>query len=161
MTQPAEGVTTKSTLQNLSILGAIKKRAPLLQLPHTLGSFLGMNLSHAPVVKQLAAAHGVAKMSAPVVRGVDIGHRRSDSTLRHDGMRFAEERFANHSHLRALRQGSEGRPQTGAAGADDQYIVVVSFVFGRHISLRSVIAPLATIRTYRSVRPTPIRLIQA
>src|SRR5260221_5876780 len=82
-------------------------------------------------------------------------------SFRHDGMCFSKERFANHSYFRALRQGFEGRPQTGAAGADDQYIVVVSFVFCRHISLRSVIAPLATIRMYRSVRPTPIRLIQA
>jgi hypothetical protein len=76
-------------------------------------------------------------------------------------MCFAEERFANHSHSRALRQGSEGRSQARTAGADDQHIVFVSFVFCRHKSLKSVIAPLATSRTYRSVSPTVIKLIQA
>jgi len=100
-------------------------------------------------------------MSAPVVRRVHIGHRRSDSTLSHNGMRFPEERFANHSHFRALRQGSQGSSQARTAGADDQHIVVVSFVFCRHKSLKSVIAPLATSRIYRSVRPTVIKLIQA
>jgi len=161
MTEAAEGVAAEGTLQDLPVLGAIEERSPLLELAHAFGSFLRVQLRHAPVVEQLAAAHGVAKMSAPVVGGVDVGHRRCDSAFRHDGVRFAEERFANHSHLRALRQGSEGRSQTSAAGADDQDIVVVSFVFCRQSSLRSVIAPLATIRMYRSVRPTVIRLIQA
>ncbi len=161
MAEPAEGVAAEGTLQDLSVLGAIEERSPLFKFTHAFGSFLRVNLRHTPVVEQLAAAHGVAKMSAPVVGGIDVSHRRSDSSLRHDGVRLAEERFANHRHLRALRQGSEGCPQTGAAGADDQYIVVVSFVFCRHKSLRSVIAPLATSRMYRSVRPTVIRLIQA
>ena len=76
-------------------------------------------------------------------------------------MRFAEERFANYAHSRALCQGAEGRSQAGSAGSDDQYIVIVSFVVCRHKSLKSVIAPLATSRTYRSVRPTVIKLIQA
>ena len=60
-------MTAESALQDLSVLSAIKKRAPLFKLSHAVGGFLGMNLSHAPVVKQLAAAHGVAKMCAPVV----------------------------------------------------------------------------------------------
>jgi len=100
-------------------------------------------------------------MSAPVVSRVHTGHRRGDPTLRHYGMCFAEERFAYHSHFRALRQRSERGSQTCATGADDQYIVVVGFVFCRHKTLKSVIAPLATSRTYRSVRPTVIKLIQA
>ncbi len=147
MTEPAEGVTAEGALQDLSVFGAIKKRSPLLQLANTLGSFLGVDLRHAPIVKQLAAAHGVAKMSAPIVRVVYIGHRCGDSTLRHHGMRFAEQRFANHSHVRALSQRSQCRSQAGAAGADDQHIVFVSFVICGHKSLKSVIAPLATSRT--------------
>src|SRR5438552_3665317 len=66
MTEPAKGVTAEGTLQYLSVLSTIKKSAPLFKLSHTVGSFLGVNLSHAPVVEQLAAAHGVPKMSAPV-----------------------------------------------------------------------------------------------
>jgi hypothetical protein len=62
-------------------------------------------------------------------------------------MRFPEERFANHSYLRALRQGFERSSQARTAGADDQHIVFVSFVLACHRSLKSVIAPLATSRT--------------
>ena len=76
-------------------------------------------------------------------------------------MSLAEKRFANYSDFCALRQRSEGCSQARATGADDQYIVVVGFEFCAHKSLRSVMAPLATSRTYKSVRPTMIRLIQA
>jgi hypothetical protein len=62
-------------------------------------------------------------------------------------MRFAKERFADHSHFRTLSQASERRPQARTASADDQHIVIVSFVFCHHKSLKSVIAPLATSRT--------------
>ena len=146
MTQAAKGVTAESSLQDLSALSAVKKRAPLFKLSYTIGGFLGVNLSHAPVVKQLAAAHGVAKMCAPVVGRVYIGHRGSDSTLRHDRMSFSEKRFAYHSHLRTLRQSAQGRSQPRATGADYQHIVVVGFVICSHNSLRSVTAPLATNR---------------
>ncbi len=144
--QPAKGVTAEGALQNLSVVRAIEKRSPLFEFPHTIGSFLGVDLRHAPVVEQLAAAHGVTKMSAPVVRAVYVGHRGGDSSLRHDGMRFAEKRFANHAHLRALFERSQSRTQARATGADDQDIVVVSFVLGGHNSLRSRTAPLATSR---------------
>jgi hypothetical protein len=62
-------------------------------------------------------------------------------------MRFPKERFANHSHLSALPQGSERSSQARTTGADDQHIVFVSFILGFHKSLKSVIAPLATSRT--------------
>src|SRR5258708_19533711 len=121
MTQPTEGVTAEGALQDLSILRAIEKRSPLLQLAHALGSWLGMDVRHEPVVKHLSTAHGVAKMSAPIVRRVHVGHRRSDAAFCHDGMRLTQERFANYAHSRALCQGAEGRSQAGSAGADDQH----------------------------------------
>ena len=62
-------------------------------------------------------------------------------------MRLAEEGLAYNSHFRALRQRSKRCTQACAAGSDDQYIVVVSFEFCRQNSLKSVIAPLATMRT--------------
>ena len=145
MTQPTKSVTAEGALQDLSVRSTIEKRAPLFKLSHTVRGFLGVDLSHAPIVEQLATTHGVAKMSAPVVRGVHIRHRRRDSTLRHNGMRFAKERFADYAHFGALRQSSERRSQARPAGADDQHIVVVSFVLG-HKSLKSLTTPLATSR---------------
>jgi len=38
-------VTAESALQDLSVFGAIKKRSPLFQLSHALGSFLGVDLA--------------------------------------------------------------------------------------------------------------------
>ena len=76
-------------------------------------------------------------------------------------MRFAEKRFAYDPDFSTLRQCSQSRTQARSTGADDQHIMLVSFEFCRHKILRSEIAPLATSRTYRSVRPTVIKLIQA
>src|SRR6266516_3415506 len=70
---------------------SFKKRAPLFEFTHALRRLLGMNLGHAPVVQKLATAHRVAKMSAPGVSRVDIGHRRGDSAFGHHRVRFAEE----------------------------------------------------------------------
>jgi hypothetical protein len=55
------------------------------------------------LLRQLAAAHGVAKMNPPVVLGVNIAHGRCDAAFGHDGMRFAEQRLAYERCLNALR----------------------------------------------------------
>src|SRR5207244_7898391 len=60
-----EGVAAEGALQDLTLLGAVKKRAPLLQLAYAVGRFLRMKLSHAPVVDQLSAAHRIAEVRAP------------------------------------------------------------------------------------------------
>jgi hypothetical protein len=60
-------MATKSTLKNLTVLSPIEERSPLFEFPHALRRFLRMNLGHAPVIQELAATHGVAKMGAPVV----------------------------------------------------------------------------------------------
>src|SRR6266545_2216467 len=85
MTKTLESMTAKGTLQDVAIAGAIKERAPLFQFTNTIGSFLRMNLGHAPVVQKLPAAHRIAKMRAPIIRSVDIRHRRRNTTLSHDG----------------------------------------------------------------------------
>ncbi len=87
--EPAKCVAAKSALQDLSILCAIEQRSPLFELSHTFGSFLGVKLSHAPVVEHLSATHGVAEMCSPVVRRIDVGHGGGDSTLRHHRVGFA------------------------------------------------------------------------
>ena len=98
--------------------------------------------------------------------GIDVGHGRGDSALGHHRVSFAEQRFADDANRRALGQRFDGRAQAGAARADDQYIVFVGLKFRRILvhrqnSLTSWMAPLATMRMYRSVRPTQNRLIQA
>jgi hypothetical protein len=48
-------------------------------------------LGHAPIVEKLPTAHRVAKVGAPVVCLVNIGHRRRDPTFGHDGVRFPQQ----------------------------------------------------------------------
>src|SRR5437868_1296624 len=51
VTQTLVGVAAKSSLENLAIGGAVKKRAPLLQLANAVGNFLRVKLSHAPMAQ--------------------------------------------------------------------------------------------------------------
>src|SRR5438128_9207735 len=82
---------SKRALQNLTLAGAIKQSTPLLQFTYTVWRLLRMNLGHTPVVQKLSAAHGVAKMRAPVIGLVNVCHRRCDSALSHNGVRFAQQ----------------------------------------------------------------------
>src|SRR5204862_3398700 len=59
--QALESVSAKSALQDSPIFGAIKKRSPLFQFADPVGCLLCVQLSHAPVVEKLSAAHRVAE----------------------------------------------------------------------------------------------------
>jgi hypothetical protein len=65
---PAEG-----PLHDPAISSAIEDGAPLLQLAHAVGCFLGMQLGHARVVELVATDHRVPEVGAPGVAGVDVG----------------------------------------------------------------------------------------
>jgi hypothetical protein len=130
-------MAAKSTLENLTIARPIEERSPLFEFPHAFRRLLRVNLGHAPVIEKLAATHGVAEVSAPVIGRVDIGHRRGDAAFRHYSVRFAQQRFANDADSRALGECFNRCPQTGASCADDQNVVFVCFVFFRHSSRRS------------------------
>ena len=86
---------------------------------------------------ELAAAHRVAEMRAPVVGLVHVGHRGGQAALGHHRVRLAEQRFADHAHFRALRQRFDRGPKSRAARADDQHVVFVGFVFGVQRSQQS------------------------
>ena len=144
--EPFVGVAAESALQNLALLGAVEKRAPLLQFAHAVGRFLGMELRHAPVVQEFSAAHGVAEVGAPIVGLIHVGHGRRHTTLGHHRVRLAEQRLANHANARTLRQRLNGRAQARAAGADDQNIMFVSFVLGGHRIRMSLSIPEDTRR---------------
>jgi hypothetical protein len=121
-----------------------------------------VDLSHAPVVEQFPAAHGVSEVDLPVVFRPDITQRGGDTAFGHHRVRLAEQRLAHEHRPRALGGGFDRRAQTGSAGADHQHIALVGLVLFVHQTKRtSVIAPVATRRTYRSARMTLNRLIQA
>ena len=86
-------VAAEVALQNAPVVGAVEQRAPGLQLADALGSFLGVQFRHAPVVQILAAAHGVGEVDSPVVALVHVGQRRGHAAFGHHRVRFAEQRF--------------------------------------------------------------------
>ncbi len=147
MAEALKGVATESPLQNVAAFCAVEEGAPLLKFANAIGGFLGMQLSHTPIVKKLSTAHGVAEMRFPIVGGVHVGHGGSDATFCHDGVGFSEQRFADHADRSALRERLKGRAQSRAAGANDENVVLAAFIAGGHKSLRSWKVPQATMRT--------------
>ena len=145
--QPGVAVPAEVPLADQTVRGAIKQGAPLLELPHPFGGLLGVQLRHAPVVEQLATAHGVAKVDLPVVVGVQVAHGGGDAALGHDGVGLAEEALADHRGPGAGFVGGDGRPQPGASRADHHDVVGVLLVIGHQKNRGSWMVPLATRRT--------------
>jgi hypothetical protein len=121
-------VAAEIALENASVFGAVEHCAPGFQFLDASGSFLGVQLGHAPVIRVLAAAHGVREMNAPVIAVVDIGERRRDAAFGHDRVRFAQERLADQANRDSGRGSFDRRSETGATGADHQHIMFVRFV---------------------------------
>ena len=123
--EPRVAVAAEVALQDAAVLGAVEDRAPGLQLAHAVGRLLGVQLGHAPVVQVLAAAHRVGEVDLPAVAVVDVGHRRGHAALGHDRVRLAEQRLADEADRRARGRRLDRGAQAGAAGADDQDVVLV------------------------------------
>ncbi len=140
-------MATECPLQDVAVLGAIKQGTPLFQLAYPFRGFLRMELRHAPVVQKFTAAHGVAKVRAPVVGRIHVGHCSSDATLCHHGVGFAEQRLAHNADSNALRKGLNCGAQARTTSADDEHIVFVDFVFRVHRSRMSFRRPAETMRT--------------
>src|SRR5258708_35412848 len=95
-------MSSKRSLQDPPILGAVEKRAPLFQFSHSIGGFLCVKLSHTPDVEKLPASHGVTEMRSPVVGGIHVAHGRGYPALRHDRARFPEKRLPHNPDTRPL-----------------------------------------------------------
>ena len=123
--EPRVGVAAEVALADLAVGRAVEQRAVGLQLPDAVGRLLGVQLGHAPVVEELAAAHGVAVVHLPVVVGVDVPHRRRAAALGHHGVRLAEQRLGDDRRPLAEQSRLDGGAQPGAARADDDDVVLV------------------------------------
>ena len=109
--QPRVAVAAEVALQDAAVLGAVEDGPPGFQLADARRRFLGVQLGHAPVVDVLAAAHGVGEMDLPVVAFVDVGQRRRDAALGHDGVGLAQQRLADQADRDARRRSLDGGPQ--------------------------------------------------
>ena len=147
VSEPRIPMAAEVTLQDPSILRAIEQRAPGLQFPYTIRSFLRMQLGHPPVVHVLAAAHRVAEVNFPVVAVVDVGQCGGDAAFGHDGVRFPQQRLADQSNRHSGRGRLNGRPETRSACADHQHIVFVCLKLRHQRILRSDHTPIEHNRT--------------
>jgi hypothetical protein len=92
-----------------------------------------VQLGHPEVVQELPAAHGVAEVDHPVVAGVDVAHRGGRPTLGHHRVRLAEQRLGDDRDALSGEPRLDGGAQAGAAGADDDDVVMVSFDSFGHV----------------------------
>ena len=159
--QPRIPVAAEIPLKDPAVAGPIEHRAPRFELADTVGCFLRVQLRHAPVVHILAAAHRVGEMDLPVVPVVDVRQRGRNASLGHHRVGFSEQRLADEADGDAGSRRLDGRPQPRAACADDEHVVFVGLVVGHQKILRSDHTPIEQSRTYRSLKPTVNRLVQA
>jgi hypothetical protein len=159
--QAGEPVTAEVALEDAAIRRAVEEGAPFLQLEHTLGSFLGVDLGHPPIGQQLPAAHRVAEMHLPVVLGVHIAERSGDPAFCHHRVRLAEQRLADDRRARPLAGRLDRRAQAGPARSHDDNVERMRFEVGHQKNRGSSMVPVATRRTYKSVNATHTRLVQA
>ena len=128
--EPRIAMAAEVALQDAAVFGAVENGAPCFELMHAVGRLFGVQLGHARIVEILAAAHGVGEMDAPVIAIVDIAHGRGHAAFRHHGVGFAEQRFADQADFDARGGGFDSGAQTGAAGANHEYVVIERLVFG-------------------------------
>ncbi len=93
--EPGIFMATEISLQNPPILRAVEDSAPRFKFANAIWRLFRVQLGHPPTVHVLAAAHRVGKMHFPIIALIDIGERGCNAALRHDGMRFSQQRFAN------------------------------------------------------------------
>ena len=132
VSQPRILMAAEVPLQNAPVLGAVEECAPCLQFAHTFRRFLGVQLRHAPVVQVLSPAHGIGEMDPPIIAIVDIGQSCGNAALGHHGVRFAQQRLADHSNFGAVGSGFDRGAQTGPTRTDDQNVIGVAMEF-RHL----------------------------
>jgi hypothetical protein len=119
-------VAAEVALQDAAVGGAVEAGAPRLELAHAVGSLAREELRHAPVVEQLAAAHGVAEVHLPAVARVRGGEGRRHPALGHDRVRLPEQRLAHETDRRARERGLDRRPEPRAAGPYHEHVVDVA-----------------------------------
>src|SRR5215203_2526135 len=89
--EAAVGMAAEGALGDLAFRRPVEERPPLLELVDPFWCLFGEGLDHPPVVEELAAPHGVDKVLAPGVVGVDVPDRGRDAALGHDGVGLAQQ----------------------------------------------------------------------
>ncbi len=106
------------------VLGARKRHAKMLELDDRGDRVATHVFDRVLVAEPVRAFDRVVHVPTPIVL-VHISERGADPALRRHGVATGREDFADASSLEPLDRRSQGRPQTRAAGADDDDVIAV------------------------------------
>src|SRR5215216_6097433 len=126
--EAAVGMAAEGALAYLALGRPVEERPPLLELVDPVWGLLGEGLDHPPVVEELSAPHGVDKVLAPGVVGVDVPDRGRDAALGHDGVSLAQQALGDDADRQAVLGRRDRGPETRSSGADDQDVVLARLV---------------------------------
>src|SRR5690606_23954546 len=118
------GHAAEGALVDLAFLGARERHALVLELDDRRDRLAAHVLDRVLVAQPVRALDGVVEVVAPVVRA-HVAQRGRDAALRGDGVRTGREHLGDAGGLQALLRQPEGGAQAGAAGADDDHVVLV------------------------------------
>src|SRR5215211_4932107 len=121
-------MAAEGALGDLAFRRPVEERAPLLELVDSVWGLFGEGLDHPPVVEELSAPHGVDKVLAPGVVGVDVPDRGRDAALGHDGVSLAQQALRDDADRQAVLGRRDRGPETRSSGADDQDVVLACLV---------------------------------
>jgi len=117
------GVAAKATLVDAALGGAVERHPHLLQVEHRVDGFPAHDLHRVLVGEVVAALDGVERVPLPVVllhvrqSGAHAALRRARVAA--GGIELCQDRCAY------ARPGLDGRPHTGAPGADDHHVILM------------------------------------
>src|SRR5919107_1501214 len=126
--EAAIGMAAEGALAYLALGRPVEGRPPLLELVDPVWCLFGEGLDHPPVVEELAAPHGVDKVLAPGVVGVDVPDGGRNAALGHDGVSLAQQALGDDADRQAVLGRRDRGPETRSSGADDQDVVLARLV---------------------------------
>src|ERR671921_2365505 len=126
--EAAVGMAAEGTLGDPALRRPVEECPPLLELVDPVWGLFGEGLDHPPVIEELAAPHGVDKVLAPGVVGVDVPDRGRDTALGHDGVGLAQQALGDDADRQAVLGRRYRGPETRSSGADDQDVVLARLV---------------------------------
>ena len=118
------GHATERALIDFAGLGARKRHTVMFQFDDGSRCFLAHVLYRVLIAEPVRALYGVVHMPAPVILS-HVAQRRTDAALRGHRVATRRKHLADACRFETGFRQSEGRPQSSAAGTDDDNIIRV------------------------------------
>src|SRR6202035_2987559 len=133
-------VAAERTLVDLARLGARERPPEMLELDDRRDRLPAHVFDRVLVAEPIGALDRVVHMPAPIVVA-HIAERGGNAALSRDGVASGREYLADAGGLQSFEGRSQGRPQPGAAGANDNDIVGMfgDRIGGRHDAALSMV----------------------